>query len=130
MSPWTRWIFFLIVLAVPALAFWFTSGPGASSVATWQPDGPVDPVSTRLALLVNENECASGATATGRIKDPDVEYRAESVVITIRVEQRGGDQDCQGNPDTPFVLNLDEPVGNRQLLDGGRRPPAPPNADR
>jgi hypothetical protein len=95
-------------------------------VATWRPAGAVDPDSSRLPLLVNENACASGASAAGRIEEPDVDYRADAVVITFRVEQRGGSQDCQGNPDTPYVLDLQEPVGDRQLLDGGRRPPSPP----
>lgn len=126
MSPTTRWLFVAVVLVGVAAAYWFNFGPGQTTVASWRVDGSIDAETTRLPLLVQEQECASGRSATGRIEDPDVDYRADSVVITIRVRDRGGEQSCQANPDTRLVLRLDEPLGNRTLLDGGRRPPAPP----
>ena len=126
MSAWTRWLFVGSVLAVLAVAFWFGFGPGKSSVAVWEVQGAYRPADTELSLLVNENACASGTSAEGRIQKPDVEYRSDSVVVTIRVRQRGSSESCPGNPDTPYVLRLEEPVGNRQLLDGGQSPPGPP----
>ena len=126
MSPWTRWLFVAVVLLGTACAYWFNFGPGQTTVASWRVNGTVDPESKRVPLLVQEQECASGRSAEGRIREPDVDYRREAVVVTIRVRDRGGDQSCPGNPDTPFVLRLDEPIGDRALLDGGKRPPVPP----
>jgi hypothetical protein len=48
-------------------------------------------------------------------------------VVTLAVVPRTGAQDCQGNPDTPFTLELDAPLGDRELLDGAHSPPAPPD---
>lgn len=127
MSPWTRWIFVSVVLLGVGAGYWFNFGPGQTTVARWRVDGVVDRQGTRLPLLVNEEECASGESATGRIEDPNVDYRRDAVIVTIRVRDRGGDQSCPGNPDTPFLLRLNEPIGNRALLDGGKRPPAPPS---
>ena len=124
MSPWTRWVFVAVVLL--GAGYWFYFGPGQTTVAAWRVQGTLDPAATRLPLLVQERECASGQSAEGRIERPDVEYRSDAVIVTVRVRDLGGDQDCPGNPDTPFVLRLDEPVGDRELLDGGKRPPAPP----
>lgn len=117
----------MVVVAVVGSAYWFSLGPGAASVASWRPDGAVDRQSRELPVLVNENECASGASATGRIQEPDIEYRRDAVIITIRVSVRSGSVDCPSNPDTPYVVQLDEPLGRRELLDGGKRPPAPPD---
>ena len=33
---------------------------------------------------------------------------------------------CPGPPGTPAILRLSEPLGSRELLDGGSVPPAPP----
>lgn len=79
-----------------------------------------------MPLLVTERECASGASATGRFQEPDVDYRANTVVVEIRGEQRSNSEDCPSNPETPYLLRLDEPLGDRMLLDGGMRPPALP----
>lgn len=126
MSPWTKWGFVAVVVAAVGSGYWFSLGPGAASVASWRPDGTVNGQSLQLPVLVNEDECASGASATGRIQQPDIQYRRDAVVITIRVAVRSGSEDCQGNPDTPYVVQLEEPIGTRELLDGGTRPPALP----
>jgi len=75
-----------------------------------------------LDLWVHENACASGQSATGRI-EPRVDYGADSITVTITVTYAGGDQACPGNPDTPYTLTLDEPVGDRVINDGGTSPP-------
>lgn len=75
-----------------------------------------------LDLWVHENACASGNRETGRIR-PDVDYADDSITVTIRVEYAGGDQTCPGNPDTPYTLVLDEPIGDREIKDGKTTPP-------
>jgi hypothetical protein len=102
--------------------------PNSQSVADWWIDpsvqriGPDDRV---ISALVLENACASGRTAEGRILPPSVEYGAEVVVVTITVRSLSN-ADCPGHPPTPYTFELDEPLGERSLVDGGRFPPGDP----
>jgi hypothetical protein len=84
------------------------------------------PDSTALSILVLEDDCASGRPATGRIRDPQIVYRVDSVEIGITIDRAPGAQDCQSNPPTPYVVQLAEALGDRQLLDASREPVAPP----
>jgi hypothetical protein len=105
-------------------------GPEHAEVAGWVPaDETVDPAATEIAVAVYERACASGEPATGRIAEPEITYGDDEVVVTIRVIPRAGNQACPGNPATPFTVELDEPLGDRTLLDGGQDPPAPPTVD-
>jgi hypothetical protein len=79
--------------------------------------------SSSFPIEVMERECASGRPADGRIADPIVEYGEDAITITVPVRRVEGGATCQGNPWTPFVLELDEPIGDRLLLDGGPWPP-------
>ncbi|MEO8626342.1 MAG: hypothetical protein ABI452_06550 [Candidatus Limnocylindrales bacterium] len=79
-----------------------------------------------LEILVLEQACASGNYATGRILAPTVIYEEQAITITVGVRGVGGT--CQSNPDTPAVLILGEPLGDRELLDGYFVPPAPAQA--
>jgi predicted small lipoprotein YifL len=83
------------------------------------------PEDRELHLLVQELECASGHSAEGRIAPPEVEYQEDKVVVTMRVERRSNDEDCNGGPATPYALELEEPLGERALLDGSRNPATP-----
>lgn len=97
--------------------------------ATWKLD-PALPLptadTTELHLLVWELTCSSGSPATGRMSAAHVAYATDAVTIAIGVRPKDGVQTCQGNPGAPVTITLDEPLGNRTLLDGGRFPPAPP----
>ena len=126
MVLWRRWVlplFFILASACSLLQ--------PSSVADWEPAPGADlsPDSQTVEIVVRERQCASGDTAEGRIQRPDVDYRPDAVVVTVKVREKGGSQNCPGNPLTPFTLELDEPLGNRELLDGGRGEPRPPSAD-
>ena len=93
--------------------------------ADWKLDPaapPPSPGSTEIPILVNENECASGDPATGRIEEPRVFADARRVVVSVFVRPAEGDQECPGNPDTPYTLRLAEPLGSRTLFDGGSVP--------
>lgn len=87
--------------------------------AQWalDPDVELTPETTELPLLVGEVACASGRAAEGRI-DVDVEYGDEQLVVTAWVRPLPGAQNCPGNPPTPFLLQLDEPLGDRELVNG------------
>jgi hypothetical protein len=91
---------------------------------------PPGPETTELHVLVMELACASGASADGRIAEPVIATSSTTVTVTIGVRAREGDQTCPSNPATPFVVLLPEPLGERQLLDGGHAPaiePVPPD---
>lgn len=87
------------------------------------PDVELAADTTELEVLVTERACNSGEDARGRIEEPTVTAGAESVTVVFAVRPRGGAQDCPSNPETPFTLILNEPLGDRVLLDGSAVPP-------
>lgn len=87
---------------------------------------PPGPFTTQLPVVVHESACASGQTAAGRIRTPSVSYGPDAVEIAITVTPPTGSQDCSSNPPTPYVVELREPLGDRQILDSGREPISPP----
>lgn len=78
---------------------------------------------TELHLLVTERACASGKSAEGRIRVVSQRYTADELQIAIGVEPRPGDQECPGNPETPFTVHLEEPLGDRVIADATTYPP-------
>lgn len=108
---------------------------------------PPAPEDTSIGMDVMERACASGQSASGRIVDPIIEYTVDSITITVPVrdlidvllEERIAEWEsknpgtspppfsigvnCPGNPWTPYVAELSEPIGDRVLLDGGPFPP-------
>ncbi|MDQ6794756.1 MAG: hypothetical protein M3067_08080 [Chloroflexota bacterium] len=100
-------------------------GPGIGPAAWW-----LDPAQPRpgakdrtFTALVLERACASGHSSDGRIGPPLVSYAPDTVTLIFGVRPRPGGQDCQGNPPGRYRVTLDQPLGDRQLLDGGSLPP-------
>ena len=87
--------------------------------------GPPSPAATTIDLLVHERECASGQPADGRIEVIELVETAEQVQLRVGVERPGGNQTCQGNPLTPFTVELGAPLGERQVVDASVVPPRP-----
>lgn len=74
---------------------------------------------TRVHLILNERECVDGREIGDRLRGPQVVLTSEEVRIVFVAETPDGDFfTCPGNPDTPFVLELPEPLGDRELVDG------------
>jgi hypothetical protein len=96
--------------------------------ATWgiAPGQEIGPETTSFVALVTERECASGRSSEGRVVGPEIAATADAVVVSFAVRPLGGAQECPGNPATPVEVRLDEPLGERRLLDGHRDPPAEP----
>lgn len=107
--------------------------PGAgSATVTFDPDSPPDPTSAQVALLVTETRCNSGEDAEGRVEVIELRETADTVEVVLAVRPRdAGAADCQSNPPTPFVLELEDPLGDRELLDASVIPsrPVPPATD-
>jgi len=100
--------------------------PDGYGAATWtlDPSVPYSASATEIHILVEEWECHGFQTAEGRIAQ-NVQYRDDAVIVTLAVRQPsggGGIQTCPGTPPTPYVLQLEQPVGSRNLDDGGRWP--------
>ncbi len=77
---------------------------------------------TEIGVLVTERACNSGEDARGRIVEPEIVESADSVTVVFAVRPRGGAQECPSNPETPFLLVLPTPLGDRALLDGSSIP--------
>lgn len=113
------------VLAAGALAGGVLIGGCGSQVgmhpdqATWELVSPddVSPDSTRLQVGVERASCAGGVTGT--VLEPQVTYEPDRVVIRTSVEPLpDGPYSCPGSNVVQLTVDLSEPVGNRELIDG------------
>ncbi len=90
---------------------------------TFDPMNPPDSAADEIHLLVTERACASGELATGRIVLTDVVEGDDVIDLVIGVRERAGGADCPSNPPTPFVVELDAPLGDRAVRDAAVIPP-------
>jgi hypothetical protein len=99
-------------------------GPGLG-LASFRvpPEFELAPDVTEVPVLVTERACNSGQDARGRIVEPRIILSDDAVTVVVAVRPREGEQDCQSNPETPHLLVLPEPLGERALLDGSEIPP-------
>ncbi len=112
----------MIVLALIIILLYDPFSPGPAAVdAEWvvDPDAKLGPTATSIPIVVNEMECASGRSATGRI-EVEIAYGPDEVGIEVGVRPLGGDQNCPSNPNTPYIIELSEPLGDRSIE--GERP--------
>lgn len=99
---------------------------GGLGPADWWIDPASPPISrdaTEFDALVLERACASGLSSEGRIAPPFSRYEPDSVVLTFGVVLKPGGGRCPGHPPSSYHVKLDEPLGDRWLLDGGVFPP-------
>jgi hypothetical protein len=117
---WAKALFAAIGLGLAAAvvySYLVDSGRiGDAKPADWRvdPSAELDQATEVIPIIVNERSCASGRTAADRIST-SVRYTSGEVRISVGVRPRGGDQDCQGNPDTEHEVHLKEPLGNREV---------------
>lgn len=95
---------------------------GLVSADVWL-DGTPEPHASSVALLVRERACASGESAQGRTRLVNLEERADAVTIIVGVTPLDGGQECPGNPATPMVIDLAQPLGSRPVIDDSVYPP-------
>ena len=77
-----------------------------------------DAVSTELHVLVTEASCTGGSELGDRLLGPDVEITDDAVRIVFGAIPLVGDQACPGNPSSPVTIELDQPLGDRAIIDG------------
>lgn len=98
---------------------------GRAQVELTAPEGGVDGAATAPTVLANERDCTSGRDPGPFLGEPQVVETADRVVVTMASEAAKGAQNCVGNPSVPVELHLAEPIGDRELVDGGVWPPRP-----
>jgi hypothetical protein len=94
-----------------------SSAPEMGDIGTWELlNSSITSDSTVLQLGVTRLACASGVT--GAVLDPVVQVQRERIVIRTDVKALSpGGYTCQGNNSVPVTVELDEPVGKRELVD-------------
>jgi heat shock protein HslJ len=113
---------------------------GCSQVATSAPPSEPVPSSARWGLHpaalpapadrsirvdVWEVPCSGGRAITGKILPPEVDYEPERVVVTLWLEPLpvlGPNEalTCPLAPPVPYTVELSEPLGERELVDGNQ----------
>lgn len=99
---------------------------GRAETVTWRrafPRRDIQRDATRIPVLVQEDACAGGRDATGRVLPPWVHYGKTRVTVTYFIRPAEGPQTCQGVPPTKVTLELEESLNDRTLRDGGPFPP-------
>lgn len=107
-----------IAIELPPATF---DAPG--DVAVWKLESATDVVtsSTTFTALVNRLGCSGGST--GEVLEPTVEVGETDIVVTFFVAALDSDleQTCPDNDEVRYEVRLNEPIGQRQLLDGSCR---------
>lgn len=88
--------------------------------ASWQlaPGQQITPETRTFDVLVTASGCSSGERPDGRIAPAAAIYQETSVTVIFGARPLPGAQTCQSAPPAMVTLRLDEPLGDRQLLDG------------
>lgn len=79
--------------------------------------------STELRLHVHEQACHGTRVPKKEDVHPKVIYGEENVVVIVRIEFVKGATTCPGTPPFRYTVKLDEPLGDRDLVDAGEYPP-------
>lgn len=92
--------------------------PGDEGLAIWEASNPqaVNTEADTVEIGVSRLACANGET--GEIVDIDIDPGDDQVVIEATVEPRVGEASCPANEIVPADIELDEPIGDRELVDG------------
>ncbi|MGN6217763.1 MAG: hypothetical protein ACTHN7_12565 [Solirubrobacterales bacterium] len=94
---------------------------------TWtlDPDQPqLNPKTRSILVDLGPSECSSGKPAAPRLQKP--EFREQNGALLMGLWLRPlppGGYTCQGIIEPPVRIKLPEPLGERDLMDGGTYPP-------
>jgi hypothetical protein len=104
----------------------WTLGPVLDPDTIWvqvNASAAVDGDATEVTVDVNETACTSARDPAPFLNEPALVSTEESVTVYWTSRPPVGGANCPGNPTSQQVLTLDEPLGDRPLLDGSRWPP-------
>jgi len=85
----------------------------------------LDPAATSIPVDVTEGRCTTGRDPEPYLREPVVVEAADAGTVYWTSDAIEGAADCPGNPVVRRVVELDQPLGNRELLDGSSWPAAP-----
>lgn len=98
------------------------AAPVDGSEAVWHLDPAVPtpgPEATSFVAMVTERACASGRDISDLLLPPVIQYGNDAVTVSLYLEPLpGGAQNCTGTAPARFTIELSEPLGDRQLVDG------------
>lgn len=80
------------------------------------------PTSTTFTAAVSRLGCNSGVT--GEVLEPRIEYSPSDITVTFQVAADRDGGLCPSNLPVEVQVNLTEPIGDRDLIDGQCRPDA------
>ncbi|HEX9847483.1 MAG TPA: hypothetical protein VGB33_03605 [Acidimicrobiia bacterium] len=96
--------------------------PEGLNTVEWRldPTAPAPrPADRAIPVLLTERECVSGQEIGDRLVGPQIVMIDSSIRIAFAANPPEGDAfTCQGNPETPFVLELPQPIGDREIIEG------------
>jgi hypothetical protein len=95
--------------------------PADFNTVEWRLDPSIPepgPNDTELHVLLTERECVSGQEIGDRLVGPQIVLTEADVRIVFAAEPPPGDAfNCQGNPETPYTVELPEPLGDREIIE-------------
>jgi hypothetical protein len=90
------------------------------SAAAWMLDPafpPPEASQSKVHVLVTGLACSGGAER--KLEPPRIQSDEKAVTVTFTVEPLPvGNYTCPGGPGQPYAVDLVEPLGERQLVDG------------
>lgn len=104
---------------------------GGLETATWWMPEEAKPEDEVLTVRAMQISCASATKRRPEEFEPLVEETDERIAVAMFVEPLEGQAfECPGNPDTGVRIELEQPVGDRQIVDVGTYPERPaPNRE-
>jgi hypothetical protein len=90
---------------------------GDTAVWTIENSAVVSPIATSFVAEVSRLGCSNGVT--GMVFDPLITASPSDIVVIFEVESLPpGEYTCPGNDLVSVDVDLGEPIGNRNLIDG------------
>lgn len=97
---------------------------GDRSPVLWKLEDQPSEEATELAVVLEERACSGGRGLNADNIEIDIDYTEDSIAILVSADPlEDGFYTCPLNPSS-FTIELDEPVGDRSLVDTAVYPPA------
>jgi hypothetical protein len=93
--------------------------PDGLNTVDWHLAEPSDADATTLDVVVSERECVGGQAVGDRLLGPQVVMTDDALRIAFAAEPPPGDAfDCPSNPEAEVTVDLPEPLGDRDIIEG------------
>lgn len=87
---------------------------------------PLTPETRSILVDLGAGECSSGKPQAPRLQKPEIREQNGALLLSLWVRPLPpGFYTCEGILEPPVRIELPEPLGERELLDGGTYPPRP-----